>query len=168
MSTTRLKQSIAIEFTDLTRGAPVRFLRTNAKKFLPLLPTNRLTHVSVVVVGAKRMSDLHARFSNDPSATDVLTFELGHDTNGRVTSGEVIVCATVAKKSARKLKRPVEHELLLYVLHGMLHLCGMDDLDPLAYRRMHVAEDLILKKIGIGNVFAADTMPARLHDRLLK
>jgi len=168
MTTPRLKQSVAIEWADLTRGAPMQFLRTNAKKFSPLLPPNCLSHVSVVVVGAKRMSDLHARFSNDPSATDVLTFELGHDSNGRVTSGEIVVCSAVARKSARILRKPVSHELLLYVLHGMLHLCGMDDLDPLAYRLIHEAEDRILRKIGIGNVFASDTMPRRIHARLPK
>ena len=99
------------------------------------------------------MADLHVRFMNIAGPTDVLTFELDHDSRGRVTAGEIVVCVPEARRQARRHGTRVQHELLLYVIHGLLHLVGHDDHDPIEYRRMHAAEDRILRKIGIGPVF---------------
>jgi len=46
-------------------------------------------------------------------------------------------------------------ELLLYALHGMLHLCGFDDRTDRGFRTMHRREDDILTALGFGPVFAA-------------
>jgi hypothetical protein len=43
--------------------------------------------------------------------------------------------------------------LLLYGLHGMLHLCGFDDRTERAFRAMHAKEDEILTRLGVGPVF---------------
>jgi probable rRNA maturation factor len=92
-----------------------------------------------------------------PGPTDVLTFPLEADAGGRVTGGEVVVCVPEARRRAREHRTRLEHELLLYALHGMLHLCGYDDRTQRAYAKMHRTEDQILKKLGIGPVFAAAT-----------
>ena len=89
--------------------------------------------------------------------TDVLTFELGHDRLGRPTAGEVVVCVPEARRQAAARDTTVERELLLYALHGVLHLSGYDDLDAAAYRRMHLAEDRILNRLGLGPIFATAT-----------
>ena len=85
--------------------------------------------------------------------TDVLTFPLDVDSRGRATSGEVVVCVPEARRRAREHGHPVERELLLYSLHGLLHLCGYDDRNARDFRRMHRTEDAILTQLGIGPVF---------------
>ena len=114
-----------------------------------------LIDLSVAIVGAKQMGALHLKFMGDPTPTDVLTFDLDHNHAGKVTHGEVIVCMGVARAEARRRGIAVEHELLLYALHGMLHLCGFDDRTTATYRRMHRMEDRILTHLGIGTVFAS-------------
>lgn len=101
------------------------------------------------------MSKLHQQFLNVPGPTDVLTFELDHDTKGRVISGEVIVCLPEAARQAKKNNSTVQKELLLYALHGMLHLSGFDDRTARGYRAMHRKEDQILTRLGVGPVFSA-------------
>ena len=76
--------------------------------------------------------------------------------DGQALSGEVVVCAPEARRQANAHATRVEHELLLYVLHGMLHLSGFDDRTDADYRRMHRTEDMVLSKLGVGKVFAAD------------
>ncbi|MGC4031507.1 MAG: rRNA maturation RNase YbeY [Tepidisphaeraceae bacterium] len=110
--------------------------------------------VSIVLVGDKKMAELHQQFMNIPGTTDVLTFELDHDTRGRCTAGEVVVCVPYARREAALRKIAPRTELLLYALHGILHLSGFDDLTPAEHRRMHREEDRILTAVGIGAVFA--------------
>jgi probable rRNA maturation factor len=117
--------------------------------------------LSFALVGDATMSRLHKQFMAIQGPTDVLTFELDHDARGRVTSGEVIVCVPEARRQARRHGTKVEHELLLYCLHGILHLTGHDDLDDAAHRKMHRAEDRILTAIGIGPVFRPVQSPPR-------
>ena len=106
------------------------------------------------------MSEFHERFLSIPGPTDVLTFAIDHDPRGKVTAGEVIICVAEAKRQAQLRKTAVRNELLLYALHGMLHLCGFDDRTEGGYRRMHRAEDRILTQLGIGPVFSGKS-PSR-------
>ena len=113
--------------------------------------------ISVVLVGDAEMSRLHARYLADPTPTDVLTFELDHDGGGNVTEGEVVVCVPEAVRRAGRGTDAVERELLLYALHGLLHLSGFDDTTADAHARMHAAEDDLLTRIGVGPVFRPAT-----------
>jgi probable rRNA maturation factor len=116
-----------------------------------------LRELSVAIVKSRAMSDLHKNHLNISGPTDVLTFELQRDPRGRATAGEIVVCSTVARKQSRRLSHPLGHELLLYAIHGLLHLNGFDDRTQRAFAAMHAKEDEILTRIGIGPVFAART-----------
>ena len=130
----------------------VPFLRRHLRRAHEHLnPT--LREMSLALVNDARMSALHARFMNVAGPTDVLTFPLDEDARGRAISGEVVVCVPEARRRARELRVPVERELLLYALHGMLHLCGFDDRTDRDFARMHRTEDMILAKLGVGPVF---------------
>ena len=68
-------------------------------------------------------------------------------------SGEVVICVPQARRAAKVHRVRVENELLLYAIHGMLHLAGFDDRTAAQYKRMHHAEDDILARLGVGPVF---------------
>jgi probable rRNA maturation factor len=76
-----------------------------------------LSEVNVVLVSDRRIAELHRRFMNEPSPTDVITFQ----------HGEIVISAETAKRQARKFASTLRHELRLYVVHGLLHLHGFDD-----------------------------------------
>ena len=113
-----------------------------------------LREMSLVLVNDRTICDLHRRFMNDPTTTDVLTFPIDLDRRGRATAGEVYVCVPEARRRGKEHGTRVEDEVLLYALHGMLHLCGFDDRTPAGYRAMHRTEDMILTRLGVGPVFA--------------
>jgi probable rRNA maturation factor len=129
--------------------AALEFVKTRGRGSLPL------DAVSLALVGDRRMSDLHERFLGIRGPTDVLTFPIDQDDAGRVTSGEVVVCVPEAKRQADARKIPQRLELLLYSVHGMLHLLGYDDRTDRGFRLMHRTEDDILRRLGFGPVFAA-------------
>lgn len=112
-----------------------------------------LRELSVALVGDRRMAALHEQFLGIPGPTDVLTFPLDEDDHGNVTAGEVVICVPEARRQGKRNGVGVERELLLYALHGMLHLCGYDDRTAAAFRTMHATEDRILTQLGVGPVF---------------
>jgi probable rRNA maturation factor len=132
----------------------VPFLRRHLRRALLLLPCS-LRELSIALVNDRTMSRLHKRFMNLASPTDVLTFPLELNRAGTATIGEVVICAPYATRSAKEHRIPVQNELLLYALHGVLHLCGFDDRTPAGFREMHRKEDAILTRLGVGPVFDA-------------
>jgi len=116
-----------------------------------------LRELSIALVGQTRMAELHEQYLAIAGPTDVLTFELDHDARGRVTAGEVVVCVPVALKQARRRGIEPRREVLLYALHGMLHLCGFDDRTDRGFQQMHAQEDAILTRLGVGPVFRTST-----------
>lgn len=96
------------------------------------------------------MSAAHLEFLDDPSTTDVLTFDMS-DEEG--LDADVVVCLDEAERRCVELGHHRRDELLLYVVHGVLHCAGFDDLDEDERRRMHAREDEVLGMIGVGPIF---------------
>ena len=130
----------------------------------------------VRVVDAAAMADLHLRFSGVPGPTDVLTFDnteplaadgASEDTvepgTGLEIDGDVVICRDVAADAASAAGHPLRAELLLYMLHGVLHLLGEDDTTPDAFARMHAREDAVLEAIGVGALFSRTPEPEPTH-----
>jgi probable rRNA maturation factor len=113
-----------------------------------------LEELSIAIVNDRAMASLHDRFLKINSPTDVLTFELDHDDRGKIIAGEVIICLDEAQRQAKFLGTKIREELLLYAIHGMLHLCGFDDKTARGFEAMHAKEDEILTALKIGPIFA--------------
>jgi probable rRNA maturation factor len=107
--------------------------------------------LSLVFLTDQALARLHADFLDDPTTTDVITFE-GDAATG--LAGEICVSADTAYTYAREHGRDFATELTLYVVHGWLHLAGYDDLRPAKKRRMRAAEARALKLLA-----AADAVP---------
>lgn len=113
--------------------------------------------LSVTVVGDRAMRTMHDRYMNDPTPTDVLTFDLGTDRASHHLDGDIVVCADVAWRSTSlRTVAAARRELALYVTHGLLHLAGYDDHRPADYQRIHAREDALLTELGLGRVFSRD------------
>jgi probable rRNA maturation factor len=130
----------------------IPFLKKNVRKAHRLI-RQAPNHVSILIANDKTMSRLHQQFLQIAGPTDVLTFEIERSSKGRVIGGEIIICLPEARRQARQRKIPVSHELLLYALHGLLHLAGYDDVKTRDYDKMHREEDRVLTAIGIGPTF---------------
>ena len=145
--------ALSLSISASVGAAHVPFLRRHLRAAHRILHPP-LRELSVALVGERRMAELHRQFLRVNGPTDVLTFPLDHDARGRPVSGDVVVCVPEARRRAKMEGVPVERELLLYALHGMLHLCGYDDRTDAAFRAMHRTEDQILTRLGVGPVFA--------------
>ncbi len=101
--------------------------------------------LSVAVVTDDAIRALNRRFLGRDRPTDVLAFPLDE------AEGEVVVSADRAVREAERRGVPPLAELMLYVVHGILHLSGYDDREPAAARRMHAETLRILRRLGHRN-----------------
>ncbi len=143
---------IRLEIVNRTgSGLPARAVLLRAAGLaLAGVRTRRPLLLTLICVGARRMAGLNGRFHGCDEPTDVLSFPLGEvdEDTGRLVVGEVVVCRPVAEREARRRGLAAADELLLYALHGWLHLAGYDDHRDADRRRMRAAERRILRKLG--------------------
>jgi probable rRNA maturation factor len=66
------------------------------------------------------MAEIHLRFLKASGPTDVITFQ----------HGEIFISPETAQRHARAFGTSFEAELRLYIVHGLLHLHGYDDVRP--------------------------------------
>lgn len=97
-----------------------------------------LHSVEVSVLGRRAMARVHRDFLQIPGATDVITFPYG----------EILVCADIAAERAVEFGHTSTQELVLYVIHGFLHLSGFDDLAESDAKRMAVVQMRILQSLS--------------------
>jgi probable rRNA maturation factor len=118
----------------------VRRLQRQLNAALRLLPRplpENLAGVQVVLIDRAMMARVHGDFLGDPTETDVITFPYG----------EILVCPAVARDRAKEMRVNLDDEVLLYALHGLLHLAGYDDTTPKLAKEMAVAQEKLLATV---------------------
>lgn len=109
---------------------------------------------SIAVVNDAEMQMLNRKYLDHDYPTDVLSFVLEED-DGRL-DGEIIVSGDYAAKEAVRYGWTADDELLLYVIHGTLHLVGHDDQEPKAKQEMRSRERHYLSQFGLTPRFDQD------------
>jgi probable rRNA maturation factor len=116
------------------------------------------SELGIVVTGQEKIRDLNLAHLGEDGPTDVLAFPMALDDDpeevpfvmppdGAVHLGEVIISYPQAVIQAEAHHHPVEKEVAILVIHGILHLMGHDHDEPEAEGRMRLAEAEILGKI---------------------
>ena len=104
--------------------------------------------ISLAFVDNPTIHRLNKRFLDHNEPTDVLSFPLS-DPSARKLAGELVIGVEVAQQQATERGHSVEAELTLYVIHGLLHLCGHDDKSDVAAAEMRERERHYLAALGL-------------------
>ena len=126
---------------------PARIIRA-ARKTLLYKKVKR-GHLSIVFVTDQRIKALNKKYLKREYTTDVLSFDL-KDSRLKVNDieGEIVISAAAAVRNAKLYQSAVEKEMVLYVVHGILHLMGFDDHSKTDTERMRQEERKTLKVLG--------------------
>mgnify|MGYP000973870322 CR=1 FL=1 len=127
--------------------------------------------LSLVFVTDRAMRILNRDFHHQDMATDVLSFDLSEPgwsrqtrdpARQRVTAveGEIVVSAVTARRNARVFASTPQREVLLYVIHGLLHLLGYDD-HAAGPRRQMRAKERQLMLLAEDEIVPAPRLPDR-------
>jgi len=117
--------------------------------------------VSLAVVDDETMAGLHRQYLGKDETTDVLSFPLKNDDEH--FEGEVVVSAETAATVAGWYNWTPEDELLLYAIHGALHLVGYRDTTPEEQVTMRQRETYYLNRFGLDGHFDEPDGPPH-HD----
>lgn len=104
--------------------------------------------VCVLLVEDRRMATLHRTWLGLPGPTDVITFDLSA-AGAEGLHGDIAVSTETARRVAREVGWSARHEVAYYVVHGLLHLAGYDDHDPVERRVMRGRERVLLAAAGL-------------------
>ena len=110
--------------------------------------------VSICFVDTKTICTLHDQFFDDPSTTDCISFPMDDaEDEGSKVMGEIFVCPETAVNYIQQQKGDLYEEVTLYVVHGLLHLIGFDDIEDTDREKMRAEEVRYLKHVDTENLW---------------
>ena len=107
--------------------------------------------ISLAFVDNPTIHVLNKRYLDHDEPTDVLSFPLS-EPSAKKLAGELVIGAEVARDQAQARGHDVQAELALYVIHGLLHLCGYDDKDDRDAQEMRTRERHYLQSLALPDV----------------
>src|SRR5205823_626563 len=132
---------------------PEHFVREIRRAALAALNAGgdaRSAEISVAIVSDDDIAEVNERWLGHAGPTDVITFDLRDDPKSAHLKAQIVISLDTARREARLRGHAWRHEILLYVVHAVLHLLGHDDHRAADRAAMHRLEDRILDDLGIG------------------
>ncbi len=131
-----------------------RLLRGLTKSLLTELLALEEFDLAICIVRAPEMARINQTFLQHEGSTDVITFDYaGNSTLDPRPStlsihGEIFICIDDAMAQAKEFRTTWQSELARYVIHGVLHLRGYDDIRAADRREMKREENRLLKEVA--------------------
>ena len=110
--------------------------------------------LSIILTNDARLHELNLNYLGVDAPTDVLSFpasEMDPETGARYI-GDILISVPHAEVQAKAAGHPLEAEVQLLVVHGVLHLIGHDHAEADDKARMWKAQTEILKQLGLGQI----------------
>lgn len=124
-------------------------LRQAAQATLDQQRLKRRVELTIVITGSAQLRSLNRVFRDVDAPTDVLAFATNEQPRpDTIYLGDVVIAYPKAREQAQAGGHPVEAELQLLVVHGVLHLLGHDHYTEAEKNVMWQAQTAVLKKIG--------------------
>jgi probable rRNA maturation factor len=134
------------------RALNVKFVRELTRALLEEELGLGSYELGISFVSAKRMAEINHEFLQHEGSTDVITFDFrdGYESanDGEFElAGEIYISVSDAQRQAREFETRWEEEIVRYIVHGVLHLRGYDDLSGTKRKVMKREEDRLLRRM---------------------
>jgi len=146
---------LTIRNRQRTRGVETRLLRQITTGLLTDGLALASVELGITLVAAPEMARINWQFLQHEGSTDVITFDHTEAQDSRKfsaasphISGELFICVDDAVAQARIFRTTWQAELIRYLVHGVLHLCGHDDYQAVARRKMKREENRLVRWLG--------------------
>ncbi len=102
--------------------------------------------VNYIFCDDEKILEVNREFLRHDYYTDIITFD---NTRGRRISGDIFLSLDTVASNAELVGAPYERELHRVIIHGILHLCGINDKGPGEREIMEAHEDRALEMLGL-------------------
>lgn len=149
-SAARINTNVSGRYIDKVKPT---LLKEAAQATLDQQKVQSQVELTIALTGDAQLRALNLAFRKIDKPTDVLSFGLepavdNAPSEDRHYLGDVIISYPMARAQAKAGSHPVEAELQLLVVHGVLHLLGHDHYTPKEKAKMWKAQSTVLKRIG--------------------
>ena len=123
--------------------------------------------LGINLVGAREMTLVNETFLRHEGSTDVITFDHAEkrktkNEKRKKLHGELFICVDDAIQQAEEFGTSWQSEVVRYVVHGVLHLLGHDDLKPHLRRKMKREENRLVRRLERRFALAQLSRPAKM------
>jgi len=106
----------------------------------------RVGDITYIFVDDEEILRVNREFLQHDYYTDIITFDYN---DGRRLSGDLFISLDTVRSNAEGLQVAYEQELHRVIIHGVLHLCGINDKGPGEREMMEAAENRALSKLSL-------------------
>ena len=148
-----------LRFFNRQKTCPIntRFLKAAVQWLLVEVLGEKIYELAIHLIDAPEMTRLNKNFLQHEGSTDVITFDNREDNQSPPLSGEIFISIPDAQHFARQFQTDWQSEVTRYIIHGILHLKGYDDIKPALRKTMKREENRLLKilskKFNLRSVF---------------
>jgi rRNA maturation RNase YbeY len=103
--------------------------------------------IGISVIGEEAMTRMNEGYLRHKGSTDVITFDYTDANRPKCLVGEIFVCLDEALAQAPRFRVTWQNELVRYIVHGILHLCGYDDKTAAAQKKMKSQENRLMRRV---------------------
>ena len=135
-------------------SVPRDLLERATREALKHQTVSSASELTIVLTDDARLKELNRDYLGIDAPTDVLSFpasETDPETGARYI-GDIIISMARARSQATAAGHPLESEVQLLVVHGVLHLLGHDHATAEEKAQMWKAQAEILKILGLGDI----------------
>ena len=104
----------------------------------------KVGRVTYIFVNDERIMTVNRKFLQHDYYTDIITFDY---TEGTIIGGDLFISLDTVSSNAEELGLPYRQELHRVIIHGILHLCGINDKGPGEREIMEAAENKALARL---------------------
>ena len=134
-------QSIDIAMPKIKRRATTRWIRSVAATY-----GKKVGDVAYIFVSDDKILEVNRQYLQHDYYTDIITFD---DSEGDVISGDLFISLDTVRSNSEQQGTAYEEELHRVIIHGILHLCGLNDKGPGEREIMEAAENKALKLMNL-------------------
>ncbi len=134
-------QSIDIAIPKLKRRDTTRWIRSVAATY-----GKKVGDVAYIFVSDDKILEVNRQYLQHDYYTDIITFD---DSEGDVISGDLFISLDTVRSNSEQQGTAYEEELHRVIIHGILHLCGLNDKGPGEREIMEAAENKALKLMNL-------------------
>lgn len=105
----------------------------------------KVGEIAYIFVDDEEILRVNREYLQHDYYTDIITFDY---TEGDTISGDLFISLDTVRTNAEQFDKPYAEELHRVIIHGILHLCGINDKGPGEREQMEAAEDKALAMLG--------------------